>query len=188
MTTPSDDRSQRVGRLLERPATAHAVADPLRPILASMLVGRALGEGMLPGTLGLLPAEFQRLVDDYFPGIDFERTNASSHAIEELDDIFDLLVAHRTGQQESESWLARSVAWGCGGCDHLWQDLGLAHRSELSLLMHTAFANLAVQNVNDMKWKKFIYRQYCSKEGIHVCPSPSCSECTDFNTCHAPEG
>lgn len=182
------ERSRRVAQLLERPAAAQAIADPLRPLLASLLVGRALGEGVLPGTLGLLPHEFQRLVDDYFPGIDVEITNVGSHVIEELDDLFDLFVTHRTGQQESEIWLARSVAWGCGGRDHLWQDLGLAHRGELSILMQTAFANLAALNVNDMKWKKFIYRQYCSNEGIYVCPTPSCSECADFNTCHAPEG
>ncbi|MBK7001423.1 MAG: nitrogen fixation protein NifQ [Rhodoferax sp.] len=187
MNTPSE-RAQRVAQLLERPAAAHAVADPLRPLLASMLAGRTLGEGVLPGTLGLLPAEFRRLVDDYFPGMDVEHVSAGAHAIEELGDLFDLLVAHRAKRQESEVWLARSVAWGCGGCDHLWQDLGLAHRGELSFLMQTAFTSLAALNVNDMKWKKFIYRQYCSKEGIYVCPTPSCAECADFNTCYAPEG
>lgn len=186
MNTPSE-RSRRVAQLLERPATAHAAADPLRPIWASMLAGRTLGEGVLPGTLGLLPAEFQCLVEEYFPGMHCECTSAASRAIEELDDLFDLLVAHRAGRQPSEVWLARSVAWGCGGCDHLWQDLGLAHRGELSFLMQTAFTSLAALNVHDMKWKKFIYRQYCSKEGIHVCPTPSCAECADFTNCYAPQ-
>jgi nitrogen fixation protein NifQ len=41
--------------------------------------------------------------------------------------------------------------------------------------------------VGDMKWKKFIYRHYCTREGIYVCPAPSCGECSDYSKCFAKE-
>ena len=181
------DRSSHIAALLAHPAALYASADPLRPLLASLLVGRSLDEGVLPTTLGLLPTEFQRMVGDYFPGMDIALADGSHQEIEELADLFSLLLDYRAGRQESEVWLARTVAWGCAGRDHLWQDLGLAHRAELSMLMNTAFPALAALNVTDMKWKKFIYRHYCGKEGIYVCPAPSCGECTDFAKCHGPE-
>jgi nitrogen fixation protein NifQ len=38
-----------------------------------------------------------------------------------------------------------------------------------------------------MKWKKFIYRFYCTRDSIYICPAPSCRECTDYAHCFAPE-
>jgi nitrogen fixation protein NifQ len=180
-------RFPHVVTLLGCPAKPDARADPLRPVLASLLVGRHLGEGVLPATLGLTPPEFECLVAHYFPGMDIALTDGSPQDLEELADLMGLLLQHRAGQRESEVWLARIVAWGCAGRDHLWQDLGLAHRGELSTLMLTAFPGLAALNVTDMKWKKFLYRQYCSTEGIYVCPAPSCGACADFAKCHGPE-
>lgn len=181
------ERAAHLAALLACPATPDARADPLRPVLASLLVGRALGEGVLPATLGLTQPAFAHLVDSYFPGLDIALADGSQQTLEELADLTTLLLTHRAGLRESELWLARIVAWGCAGRDHLWQDLGLAHRGELSTLMQTAFPGLAALNVTDMKWKKFIYRQYCSTEGIYVCPAPSCSVCADFAKCHGPE-
>jgi nitrogen fixation protein NifQ len=187
MLTPTD-RASHAAVLLAGPAEPDARTDPLRPVLASLLVGRARGEGMLPSTLGLTPAEFQRLVDDYFPGMDLALADGGGPDMEELADLLPLLLAHRAGARASEVWLARIVSTGCAGADHLWQDLGLAHRGELSALMQTAFPTLAALNVTDMKWKKFLYRQYCSTEGLNLCPAPSCSACADFARCHGPEG
>jgi nitrogen fixation protein NifQ len=70
---------------------------------------------------------------------------------------------------------------------HLWQDLGLRNRGELSQLMHRHFATLARRNVNDMKWKKFLYRLVCGTEGFAVCASPVCSDCNDYDHCFGDE-
>jgi nitrogen fixation protein NifQ len=184
---PHPSRPALMAELLGRPATSQARNDPLRPILASLLVGRVLNQGRMPATLGLARPEFQQLWDRYFPGPALELQGTQDEASAELTDLIDLLLECRAGQQPSEVWLANIVAWGCAGRDHLWQDLGLANRGELSTLMQMAFPSLATLNVTDMKWKKFIYRHYCSKEGIYVCPAPSCGQCSDFNKCHAPE-
>ena len=58
--------------------------------------------------------------------------------------------------------------------DHLWQDLGLPARGELTALMRRNFPTLAARNVKDMKWKRFLYKQLCEAEGIYTCRAPSC--------------
>ena len=82
---------------------------------------------------------------------------------------------------------ANIVATACAGRDHLWQDLGLASREELSRLMWVNFPGLARANTGDMKWKKFLYRRLCANEGIYVCPAPSCGVCKDYAKCFGPE-
>jgi nitrogen fixation protein NifQ len=71
--------------------------------------------------------------------------------------------------------------------NHLWQDLGLRNRAELGALMRKHFETLAKRNVNDMKWKKFLYRMICRDEGFRLCTAPSCAECGDFAVCFGDE-
>jgi nitrogen fixation protein NifQ len=164
-----------------------AANDPLRPILASLLAGRALHQGVLSATLGLSDATFQTLWGDYFPGFQLHLDDGPGQDIAELEDLRTLLLEYRAGMVASEAWLAHIVAYACCGRNHLWQDLGLANRGELSTLMNTAFPALANLNTGDMKWKKFIYRHYCAREGIYVCPAPSCGGCADFSKCFSSE-
>lgn len=83
--------------------------------------------------------------------------------------------------------MASIVATACMGLDHLWQDLGLWSRNELSALLHTNFPILAARNIRDMKWKKFLYKQLCEREGIYVCRAPSCDVCADYALCFGSE-
>ncbi|MBI5163767.1 MAG: nitrogen fixation protein NifQ, partial [Magnetospirillum sp.] len=84
-------------------------------------------------------------------------------------------------------WLAAMVVRRSLKPDHLWQDLGLADRSDLSGLLLKHFHPLAVLNDRDMKWKKFFYRQLCLAEEVLVCKSPVCDACTDFAHCFGDE-
>jgi nitrogen fixation protein NifQ len=176
-----------MAELLGRPAAALAQADPLRAVLASLLTGRCLGQGVLPATLGLPTLAWQALCADYFSGPALPLRDGPGQDLAERDDLLALLLRYRAGLSASEVWLAHIVAHACCGRQHLWQDLGLANRSELSTLMTVAFPRLAALNSNDMKWKKFIYHHYCSSEGIYVCPSPSCGQCADYKHCYSPE-
>ncbi len=185
--TPRACRAALIEELLRRPASGDFSADPLRPLFASLLAGRALGEGILPATLGLSPEDFQQLWDDYFPGPHLRLEDGRSEEIPELEDLVGLLLDYRAGLAPRYAWAARIVATGCAGRGHLWQDMGFANRGELSAFMTTAFPGLAALNSGNMKWKKFIYRHYCQRDGIYVCPAPSCGECTDHAKCFAPE-
>ncbi|HZU65316.1 MAG TPA: nitrogen fixation protein NifQ [Novosphingobium sp.] len=83
--------------------------------------------------------------------------------------------------------LARMIARRALRPNHLWQDLGLAHRGELSALMQRHFPRLAARNAADMKWKKFFYRMMCNDAGFALCAAPVCSECDDFDACFGGE-
>lgn len=173
--------------LLARPAAGGAAADPNRALLATLIAGQAAGAGCLSADLGLGAAAYGDMLAAYFPGPAVAATPRPAPAIPEHGDLLRLLLDHRASRQRSETWLAAIVATACAGSDHLWQDLGLNDRGELSRLLVDNFPALAALNSSDMKWKKFLYRQLCAREGIYVCPAPSCGVCTDFARCFGPE-
>lgn len=173
--------------MLATRASGPAARDPNRLLLASIIAGQASGEGCLPPHLGLGAAAFSYLCDAYFPGCPITPCARESEAIPEWEDLQKLLLDHRAREYPSELLIANILATACAGRDHLWQDLGLANRDELSRLMWVNFPALARANTGDMKWKKFLYRQFCASEGIYVCPAPSCGVCKDYAKCFGPE-
>ena len=107
--------------------------------------------------------------------------------LDEFDDLLALLLDHRSGQDEPSRWLSHAVATAAMADNHLWQDLGLPSRVELSALMRLHFTSLALRNTGDMKWKKFLYRQLCERAGLSICRSPNCGVCSDYPLCFGPE-
>jgi nitrogen fixation protein NifQ len=181
-------RSTLFAELLALPAaSARAAADPNRSLLASIVAGQMDDTGCLPPDLGLGKAAHAHLIREYFPGLDCHGPQRSIEAIPEWSDLQNLMLDHRACKHPTELLVANIIATACAGRDHLWQDIGLANRDELSRLMWVNFPALARANTGDMKWKKFLYRQFCSREGIYVCPAPSCGVCKDYATCFGPE-
>jgi len=170
-------RSLLFAELLLKPVAAMAAADPNRSLLASMMAGQGAGEGCLPAHLGLGAARYAQMLAEYFPGDPLRSIERNALHIPEFADLQKLLLEHRAGERDSEFWMADIVAAACAGADHLWQDLGLTCRDELTRLMWVNFPALAQDNNADMKWKKVLYRRFCSNEGIYVCPAPSCGKC-----------
>lgn len=161
-------------------------------LLAAMYASWCCGDGVLPDWLGLDAPTWERLRVQHFPTVSVPppvgggRTLDLSRAPESAD-LENLLLVHRAGVSEAEVWLARIVTVACLGNDHLWQDLGLWSRRELTALMTGAFPTLAARNDRDMKWKKFLYKQLCNMEGIYICRAPSCAVCVDYAKCFGPE-
>jgi nitrogen fixation protein NifQ len=181
------DRDLITRELLAREACSVALSDPNRAVFASLIAGRLLGEGSLDSSLGLEESELDELWQDYFRGDKLNLPDQEQEEILERSDLIEILLKYRAGKFQSEIWLASIVTQACAGKKHLWRDLGLANRAELSALLFNAFPGFAAQNVGDMRWKKFLYRRYCADVGIYVCPSPSCAECSDYSYCFAPE-
>lgn len=180
-------RENRFAALLLSPCDPVTRSDPNRALFASLLTGQSLGLGCLPATLGLSQPDFVELLAHYFPNAEFIPNQREGESIPEWDDLNNLLLNLRAHERNSETWVAAILATACAGRDHLWQDLGLANRDELSRLMWVNFPQLAATNTGDMKWKKFLYKQLCEREGIYVCPAPSCGVCADHAKCFAPE-
>lgn len=113
----------------------------------------------------------------------------SEPRFDEVEDVASLLAGHVTPGRDPvfAAWLAQALALACLGCDHLWQDLRLDARSELSALIDDWFEPLARRNVQNMKWKKFFYKQLCEREQLLICKSPTCQSCSDYPVCFGPE-
>ncbi|TAN48627.1 MAG: nitrogen fixation protein NifQ [Methylococcaceae bacterium] len=158
-----------------------------------MLASWCVGEGVLPDFLGLEPKQFRALQARYFKGIRITGRATSGRRPDfsrmlEREDLLGMLMAHAgTADREETHWIAGILVAGCLGDDHLWQDLGLWSRVELSGLIAHNFPTLAAKNTQDMKWKKFLYKQLCEAEGIRACRAPSCEVCVDYRVCFGPE-
>jgi nitrogen fixation protein NifQ len=140
---------------------------------------------------GLDATEARTLADRYFPGALAVFDCAAAPlprevADTEYEDLLDLLLQHG-GDDEETRWVALAVAAACLEQNHLWQDLGLPNREVLSCLLCHYFPALAARNVNNMKWKKFFYKQLCERAEIQVCKAPSCGVCADYPKCFGPE-
>ncbi len=161
-------------------------------LLARMLASWQVGAGVLPNYLGLSASEFARLLAHHFPRYPRQHIvqpnrRLDAQCSDEMNDLHTLLLRNRSGNSATEIWLADILIAGCLGNDHLWQDLGLWQRADLSQLMHDHFAPLAQRNCNDMKWKKFLYKQLCETEGVYTCRAPSCAVCVDYHHCFGAE-
>ncbi|NJD08028.1 MAG: nitrogen fixation protein NifQ [Methylococcaceae bacterium] len=161
--------------------------------LARLLASWSLGLGALPDHLGLEPAAFESLLAHCFAGIGLDGRAPSGRTADfnrmlEKQELTDYLLHHAARPDHPETpWIAGILVAGCLGEDHLWQDLGLWARSDLSALIACNFPSLAARNDRDMKWKKFLYKQLCEAEGIYVCRAPSCDVCIDYPKCFGPE-
>lgn len=109
---------------------------------------------------------------------------------DEIEDLVGLL-GDTCDPEAGPEWAIQTVmhvvAWGSLGQNHLWQDLFLPSRRELSALLWRWFPDLAARNTQDMKWKKFFYKQLCERAELPICKSPSCGVCSDYRMCFGPE-
>ncbi|WP_246148252.1 nitrogen fixation protein NifQ [Skermanella pratensis] len=179
--------------------------DPDSHVFACILSARATdGADPLDDAVGLAPAELDRLLSKHFPALAGRGSSVAVYLAarrgrrqgrgvadlvlaEEMDDLRTLLLDHVTAPADEAVWLASMVARACLFSNHLWQDLGLTGRKDLSGLLLRHFGPLAEKNTGDMKWKKFFYKQLCDREGLNLCKAPSCGVCTDFKLCFGPE-
>lgn len=160
--------------------------------LAQIVSSWQVGESALPDALGLADEQFQSLARAFFPGYSLSKHAASGKRLDfsrmlEKQDLEQLLRRDAVVQGDEIEWLIGIIVAACLGSDHLWQDLGLWSRGDLSALLRHNFPGLTARNDKDMKWKKFLYKQLCEAEGLYVCRAPSCEVCQDYHNCFGPE-
>jgi nitrogen fixation protein NifQ len=184
MTAVLLDRELRDRLLAAARCPASRATRALAGVIASGREGRipALEEGL--GT-----RRFALLLAERFPGADAgpaPRARSVFPAVE-YGDLMRLLLDHRAVGGEETLLVAHAVAVACLGANHLWEDMHLDSRAELSALLREHFRPLADLNVRDMKWKNFFYKQICAREGYTACRAPRCEECCDQARCFGPE-
>ncbi|TCT07887.1 nitrogen fixation protein NifQ [Aquabacter spiritensis] len=162
-----------------------------RHILASILAMSAAEGGRLTDRCGLSEPALADLGARFFPDADLITCVAMpapqpAPALPDPDEVAmvrDLLLSHRSS--DLGPWLAVLLARRAMEPNHLWEDLGLRERSELTRLLTRHFAPLAVRNTRNMRWKRFFYRMLCESDGFVMCATPVCTQCTDFSVCFA---
>ena len=103
--------------------------------------------------------------------------------IGELEELEKLLIESLNPDITFGSEMVAVLASACLGSQHLWRDLGMPERPRLTALFRDYFPLLHAKNVNNMRWKRFLYRQLCENGGDYVCRSPSCEECASYSEC-----
>jgi len=83
--------------------------------------------------------------------------------------------------------LARVIAARAAHPGHLWVAMGFFERPELSAAIRRHLPALAAANHQNMRWKRFLFKQVCDLNGGLMCKSPVCGDCSDYSICFAPE-
>lgn len=161
---------------------------------------------------GLDAAVTRRVLHTWFPGGDallgldwpaLTLADRPEPRFDEIEELMALLLSHAApgagaadvirNEPDAATWPEQAQAVACAlacaslGHNHLWQDLYLPSRTELSALLFQWFPTLAERNTQHMKWKKFFYKQLCERADINICKSPTCNVCTDYAVCFGPE-
>jgi nitrogen fixation protein NifQ len=175
------------------PADAN-IADELdfdRHVLASILAAATMEGKAVAAHAGLAADEIAALVMRHFPSA---RDRLAAWCIpadraedDEIVMVRDLLLQQRSTEGDIGRWLAAMIARRAMEPNHLWEDLGLRERSELSRLLARHFAPLAARNTRNMRWKRFFYRMLCEDDGFVMCTTPVCTQCNDFDLCFGEE-
>ncbi len=172
-------------------ASIDADADFDRHIFACIISVAASEAGALTEGLGLSPENLEALISKFFgahlslPPED--RPTAGASDLEESEMVREILLENLSPRNPEGEWLAAMIARRALEPNHLWEDLGLRNRSELTRLMERRFASLAARNEKNMRWKRFIYRLMCENDGFVMCATPICSNCADYRGCFGEE-
>lgn len=175
-------------------AAAHAAAAgtallraDLACILGRALAERAKGRGALTDLLGLDGVSLAALRDCWFAGLELPDLEAPLAPIPADQDAIGRLILWRGGRLDPEArWLAAIMARRSMEPHHLWEDMGLPSRAALNEMITRQFPRLKAANSQNMRWKKFFYRQICSDQGFALCLSPTCDACPERAECFPP--
>jgi nitrogen fixation protein NifQ len=170
-----------------RDLLSHAV-DPDAPDtnLFARLIGARIEQGNVP-LLGLDAPALSALVARHFPhGLrDFDGCIAPDHPF--YRDLRGLLVWHdRTAHTHADDarCLASIIAAASLRPDHLWRDLGLNGRDDVTEMLDRHYPTLVARNVSNLRWKKFFAQEVGHAADVTPTCAPGCPGCEDFAFCY----
>jgi nitrogen fixation protein NifQ len=70
---------------------------------------------------------------------------------------------------------------------HLWVAMGLFERPELTAAIRRHLPTLTEANSQNMRWKRYLFKQVCDRNGGTMCKSPNCGVCSDYAICFTDE-
>lgn len=175
--------------LLARAAQS-AAADT---VLFARLIGARIDNDDLP-LLGLDAPTFGALIARHFAfAIPFDFADAvlwSPH-LAFVRDLHTLLMQEdvtKTHNPDDARCLAAIISTACLRPDHLWRDLGLNGRDDVTAMLERHYPALVARNVTQMRWKKFLAQEVARAKGVTPIDStiqaPGCPGCEDYAFCY----
>jgi len=76
------------------------------------------------------------------------------------------------------------LAQACLRPDHLWRDLGLKGRDDVTALLTRHYPGLVARNTQNLRWKKFLAYSAFEHAGLPAAAAPGCSDCEDRGFCY----
>lgn len=182
---PNRARDAEVARLLEH--APHAAADT---VMFARLIGAKVASAELLH-LGLTRAALEALRLRHFPTAGLLHGAPEHIAVSEHQPFVDALRAMLLSQESALAAtdadaqdLATILASACLRPDHLWRDLGLDGRDDVTAILTRHYPDLVARNTDNTRWKKFLARDLALAEGRVPMPAPGCPGCEDFGFCY----
>lgn len=188
-------------RELARALLRHARAGHPDTGFFATVLGKRLAQKDLAGC-GLSSQELDAMLARLFPGVLASRDAAlaalreqgAAYAAFGLDGaqaeftqwLRALLDAWRTPQADATPWVTSVLAHACLRPDHLWRDLGLSGREDVTALLARHYPGLMARNVRNLRWKQFLAYSAREHAGLPPAPAPGCPACEDYGACYPP--
>ena len=162
--------------------------DPQAPdsVLFARLVGARIEQGDVP-LLGLDARELAALIGRHFPGATLAHFLHVTPRTAFTRDLHALLMWHdrtATRHREDAHCLATIIAAASLRPDHLWRDLGLDGRDDVTDMLARHYPELIARNVENMRWKKFLAHEVAHARGDAPTCAPGCPGCEDYAFCY----
>lgn len=184
--------SARRGALRAGPLALPGAADAALASLSRRAITHVIAQGLNGGlptftaTLGLTPVQLAVLSDVLVLDAVLVR-QALAVGETEPDTPYralqDLLWQHRRRVTVVAWAVAAAIAGASFGRQHLWQDLGLDGRADVTQLLEQHFPTLAARNVHQLKWKRFLYAELGQQLGQPGLRPPHCGGCDQHSLC-----
>ncbi|WP_250453166.1 nitrogen fixation protein NifQ [Caballeronia sp. ATUFL_M2_KS44] len=181
--------SQEEGAARRLIACARDANDPDAITFARLIGARLDADDLI--LLGLGAEELAALLDRHFErphlGVRLPTAlRASPHRefIGELRALLWSLDVTAAAHPADAHCLATIIATACERPDHLWRDLGLRGRDDVSAILQRHYPALVARNTNAMRWKKFLAQEVALAHGRAVTFAPGCPGCEDYAHCY----
>lgn len=166
------------------------------------VIGKSLAHRDLART-GLSPAELAEVLLNLFPGA--QAGSAPAHADlraqllayaarglaspqADFTRLLRVLLDACSGQASTTAWVTSVLAQACLRPDHLWRDLGLTGREDVTALLTRHYPGLVARNTQNLRWKKFLAYSAFEHAGQPAAAAPGCADCEDHGFCYGDGG
>ncbi|MDR5817317.1 MULTISPECIES: nitrogen fixation protein NifQ [unclassified Caballeronia] len=174
-----------------RALLTHAVAPPSADtVLFARLIGARIEAGDT-ALLGLDRIALAALLDRHFPHASNtpeaprQIVLTPHHAF--VRRLHGLLMWH--DRTATHAWhdalcLATIISAATLRPDHLWRDLGLDGRDDVTDMLQRHYPALVARNTANLRWKKFLAQEVACAEGVAPTCAPGCPGCEDYAFCY----